>query len=123
MLLSKVRLHPPGDKAMCNNDHSAFQSLTFDICQACLKVFLIGSSLLPLPRRLWSLLEAPAITSFYRCGQEGQRETDTMDTFVDSSWYFLRFLDTKNGELPFSHKLQECFMPVDLYIGGKEHGR
>ncbi|MPC09863.1 putative leucine--tRNA ligase, mitochondrial [Portunus trituberculatus] len=56
-----------------------------------------------------------------RCGQEGQRETDTMDTFVDSSWYFLRFLDVNNEEQPFSFKLQEAFMPVDLYVGGKEH--
>uniref|UniRef100_A0A0P4WBC8 leucine--tRNA ligase n=1 Tax=Scylla olivacea TaxID=85551 RepID=A0A0P4WBC8_SCYOL len=56
-----------------------------------------------------------------RCGQEGQRETDTMDTFVDSSWYFLRFLDVNNEEQPFSFKLQETFMPVDLYVGGKEH--
>ncbi|CAD5120396.1 DgyrCDS8967 [Dimorphilus gyrociliatus] len=55
------------------------------------------------------------------CEEGGKRETDTMDTFVDSSWYFLRFLDPKNSFQPFSKDKVMAGMPVDLYIGGKEH--
>ena len=55
------------------------------------------------------------------CGRPAKRETDTMDTFTCSSWYYLRYTDPHNTDLPFSREAADRWMPVDNYIGGIEH--
>lgn len=70
----------------------------------------------PLERRPeWTNVSCPS------CGKAARRETDTMDTFVDSSWYFARFTDPFNADSPTTRKAADAWLPVDQYIGGVEH--
>ena len=56
-----------------------------------------------------------------KCGEAAKRETDTMDTFIDSSWYYFRYCDPHNENLPFDSDIVNYWMPVDQYIGGIDH--
>lgn len=66
-------------------------------------------------------IESFVNTTCPSCGSPAKRDTDTMDTFIDSSWYFFRYTDPKNESVMFDTKLASEALPVDLYIGGVEH--
>jgi leucyl-tRNA synthetase len=79
-------------------------------------VQLTGEGGSPLKRmKSWIQVKCPS------CGMDAERESDTMDTFVDSSWYFLRYCDANNNNQAFSSDKVNYWMPVDQYVGGVEH--
>jgi leucyl-tRNA synthetase len=80
------------------------------------EVKLTGEEGSPLER-----VESFVMTKCPRCKGEARRETDTMDTFFDSSWYYFRYTSPQEEEAPFDSQAVEYWLPVDLYIGGVEH--
>ena len=87
----------------------------------CRSYYLKMSILLPVLQSPLETSESFLHCKCPKCGADAVRETDTMDTFIDSSWYFLRYCDPHNEQEPFSKGKTDYWMPVDQYIGGIEH--
>jgi leucyl-tRNA synthetase len=83
----------------------------------------VGDLPVMLPKEYKPLAENPSFfeTTCPKCGGAARRETDTMDTFIDSSWYFLRYASPHDTTRPFDPELANHWMPVDQYTGGVEH--
>jgi len=83
----------------------------------------VGDLPVLLPKEYKPLSENPGFyqTKCPKCGRDAKRETDTMDTFIDSSWYFLRYASPKDATQPYDAELANHWMPVDQYTGGVEH--
>jgi len=96
--------------------HAASCRCRWKACGATARGHRVRSPRHPLDRHpTWKHVACP------QCAGPARRETDTMDTFVDSSWYFARFTDPWNADAPTTRAVADRMMPVDQYIGGVEH--
>jgi leucyl-tRNA synthetase len=99
--------------AKCGVVPEKYENLPIELPE---KVEITGTGESPLAK-----VESFVNTICPKCGEAAKRETDTMDTFVDSCWYYFRYTDPKNTEMPFDPKIAAYWAPVDQYIGGDDH--